>query len=193
MASAKLLEAALSAVAVSRARMRAHLMALRGAAVGAKVGIGPRCNFDRPWCVRLGSRVVLESDVFLKMAADGSLLELGDFVFLGRGVEFDVTERVSVGSNTVIAPRCFITDHNHGIAADRRIDQQGAEAAPVVIGSDVWLGAGVVVLPGVTIGDGAVVGANSVVTKDVAPMTIVAGCPARILRTRTNAVFPDHG
>ena len=59
-------------------------------------------------------------------------------------------------------------------------------AEPVEIGSDVWLGAGAVVLPGVTIGDGAVVGANSVVTTDVAPYTVVAGAPARFLRNRDN-------
>jgi acetyltransferase-like isoleucine patch superfamily enzyme len=65
-----------------------------------------------------------------------------------------------------------------------RIDQQSCGVEPVAIGSDVWLGTGVVVLPGVSIGDGAVVGANSVVTRDVAPMTVVAGVPARFLKTR---------
>src|SRR5690606_21737189 len=57
----------------------------------------------------------------------------------------------------------------------------------VTIGNDVWIGHGAVVLPGVTVGDGAVVGANTVVTRDVAPYTIVAGAPARVLRPR----FPD--
>ena len=54
----------------------------------------------------------------------------------------------------------------------------------MIIGSDVWLGANVVVVPGVRIGDGAVVGANAVVTRDVPPMAIVAGVPARLLRYR---------
>ena len=49
----------------------------------------------------------------------------------------------------------------------------------------MWLGTGTVVLPGVKIGDGAVVGANSVVTDDVAPYSIVAGAPARFIRQRT--------
>jgi len=105
-------------------------------------------------------------------------------VFVGRGAEFDVAGEVTVGAHTVIAPRCFITDHNHGTHSARRIDQQPNAVARVTIGADVWLGAGVVVLPGVTIGDGAVVGANSVVTNDVANLTIVAGAPARVLRTR---------
>lgn len=54
----------------------------------------------------------------------------------------------------------------------------------VRIGSDCWIGHGVVILSGVTIGDGAVVGAFSVVAKDVHPYSIVAGNPARMLRLR---------
>lgn len=131
--------------------------------------------------------MVLERDVYLKITSDDASLRLGDFVFLGRGVEFDVLGDVTVGAHTVIAPRCFITDHRHGMHATMRIDQQPTTGAPVVIGSDVWLGTAVVVLPGVSIGDGAVVGANSVVTKDVAAMTVVAGSPARFLRVRPHA------
>jgi acetyltransferase-like isoleucine patch superfamily enzyme len=58
---------------------------------------------------------------------------------------------------------------------------------PVIIGNDVYLGDGIVVMPGVTIGDGAVVAANAVVTKDVEPYTIVGGIPAKKIRDR----FPD--
>ena len=55
---------------------------------------------------------------------------------------------------------------------------------PVVIGSFVWIGFGVIVLPGVTIGDYSIIGAGSVVTRDVPPYGIAAGVPARILRQR---------
>jgi acetyltransferase-like isoleucine patch superfamily enzyme len=58
---------------------------------------------------------------------------------------------------------------------------------PVIIGHDVWIGQNAVVLSGVTVGTGAVIGAGSVVAKDVAPYSVVAGNPARLVRTR----FPD--
>ncbi len=178
------LEAAAALWGVACGRLRAQMLALRGAQLGAKAALGPRCMVDRPWGVALGARVLLEAEVYLKLVEDSARLTLGDHTFVGRGSEFDVSLGVSVGSHSLIAPRCFITDHGHGLAPHLRIDQQPGIAAPVSIGSDVWLGAGVVVLPGVNIGDGALVGANSVVTRDVAPMSIVAGAPARLLRMR---------
>jgi virginiamycin A acetyltransferase len=54
----------------------------------------------------------------------------------------------------------------------------------IIIGNDVWIGYQALILSGVTIGDGAVIGARSVVTKDVPPYAIVAGCPARVIRYR---------
>lgn len=170
---------------LANARLRARFLSARGAHVGVKTGIGPRCAVERPWCVSIGRRAQLEADTYLKVVADDAVLSIGDHTFVGRGVEFDVIREVRIGSHTLIAPNCFITDHTHAVAADARIDQQPCVARPVIIGSDVWLGTGTVVLSGVCIGDGAVVGANSVVTRDVAAMTIVAGAPARFLRQRT--------
>lgn len=168
------------------ARWRARLLAARGARLGAKTAVGPRCMVTRPRCLELGERVWLEAEVYLKLVADDAALTLGEAVFVGRGTQFDVVGKVTVGAHTVIAPRCFITDHQHGTRPESRIDQQPCAVLPVSIGADVWLGTGVVVLPGVRIGDGAVVGANSVVTKDVAAMAVVAGVPARCLRMRAD-------
>ncbi|MBQ6023719.1 MAG: CatB-related O-acetyltransferase [Clostridia bacterium] len=53
-----------------------------------------------------------------------------------------------------------------------------------VIGNDVWIGQNALILPGVHVGDGAIIGANSVVSKDVSPYTVVAGNPARVIRNR---------
>ena len=55
---------------------------------------------------------------------------------------------------------------------------------PIVIGDDVWIGAGAVIVPGVTLANGTVVGANAVVTKDTQPYGVYVGAPARYIRRR---------
>lgn len=182
------IERGLQLVRLGVGRLRARTLSLRGAQVGNKVFVGANCRVDRPWTVSIGPRALLEDSVYLKVVADNASLEFGSYVFVGRGVEFDVQEKVSVGDHSLIAPGCFITDHEHGISPELRIDQQPGAAKSVRIGSDVWLGANVTVFAGVTIGDGAVVGANAVVTKDVPGMAIAAGVPAAVLRYRSDAL-----
>lgn len=62
----------------------------------------------------------------------------------------------------------------------------------VVIGNDVWIGHGVIVLPGVKVGDGAVLAAGAVVTKDVQPYTIAGGVPAKIIRERFTRTIAER-
>jgi len=178
------LEALISIGSLLRGRLRARVFVSRGAKIAPKSQIGARCRIDRPWCLEAGARLNAESDVYLKIVSDDAVLKFGDHVFIGRGSEFDVICQVSVGDHTVIAPGCFVTDHNHGIAPHSRVDQQQCISNAVSIGTDVWLGTNVVVLPGVRIGDGAVVAAGAVVTRDVPAMAVIAGVPARILRYR---------
>ena len=78
-----------------------------------------------------------------------------------------------------------INSANHVYAdPSRTIREQGHSAASIVVGDDVWIGAHAAILAGVTIGNGAVVGAGAVVTHDVAPYTVVAGIPARVIKRR---------
>lgn len=106
---------------------------------------------------------------------------LGDDVFLNFGVVLlDVCE-IRVGDRTQLGPHAQLLAADHPREASVRA--QGLETGkPVTVGSDVWIGAGALVLPGVTIGDGAVVGAGAVVTRDVPAGATVAGNPARPLR-----------
>jgi acetyltransferase-like isoleucine patch superfamily enzyme len=87
---------------------------------------------------------------------------------------------VMIGSRTQISALCSITSVTHQQSRERRHDLL---FAPVTIGEDVWLGMGAIVLPGVRIGDGSIVGAGAVVTKDVPPLTVVLGVPARVQKT----------
>ena len=166
-------------------RARAAFWRIRGAAVASKVRVGAGSRVLRPWCLSIGHRGQLEHNVFIKITDDTAQLAMGESVFIGCGSEFDVAFRVSIGSNVLIAPGCFITDHSHRHLAGHSIASQGCESSPVRIGDDVWLGAHSIVLPGVSIGSGAIVGANSVVTCNVESMTIVAGSPARVVGARS--------
>lgn len=110
----------------------------------------------------------------------GSNIRLGQGVFLNYNcVILDVAE-VSIGDGTQIGPAVQIYAADH--PRDARARAAGLESGlPVRIGRNVWIGGGAIVLPGVSIGDDAVVGAGSVVTRDVAAGTTVAGNPARPL------------
>jgi len=165
-------------------RGRCLLFRLRGMRSGPKSAVGPRVAVRRPWCIRLGSRVEIEHDVFLKAVDDAARLEVGDFTFIGRGCEIDVALSVTIGSHALLAPNVFVTDHTHNHARGACLDEQGIRSAAVTIGDDAWIGTGAVILSGVTIGRGAIVGAGAVVTRSVAPYAIVAGVPAALLGER---------
>jgi acetyltransferase-like isoleucine patch superfamily enzyme len=166
------------------ARLRALLLAFLGAKIGSKVGVGSGCRLQRPTRLLLGTRVHVEHNVFFKIESDSATLRIGDYTFIGNGTQFDVTQHVEVGKKVLIAPGCFIVDHNHNHMAGTTIADQGCCSARVSIEDGAWLGAHAVILPGVTIGAGAVVAAGAVVSRDVAPNSIVAGVPARVVAYR---------
>ena len=109
----------------------------------------------------------------------GKNLVLGRNVFINIGCRFQDTGGITIGDGTLIGHGSTLTTLNHSIDPDRRADMI---PAPIAIGRNAWLGAGVTVVPGVTIGDGAIVGAGAVVTKDVRANAIVAGVPAELIR-----------
>jgi acetyltransferase-like isoleucine patch superfamily enzyme len=85
-------------------------------------------------------------------------------------------------------PYVYITDQNHGYAdPDTPIGRQAPVNKPVEIGAGSWLGAGAIVLPGARIGRNVVVAAGSVVRGEVPDHSVVAGVPARVVRSRTQA------
>jgi acetyltransferase-like isoleucine patch superfamily enzyme len=131
---------------------------------------------------RLTGRYVDESvTVFPPFHCEfGKNLTLGRDVFINMGCRFQDTGGITIGDGTLIGHGSTLVTLNHAVDPERRADMI---PAPVVIGRKVWLGAAVTVVPGVTIGDGAIVGAGAVVTKDVAADTVVAGVPARPIRT----------
>jgi acetyltransferase-like isoleucine patch superfamily enzyme len=112
-------------------------------------------------------------------------IDIGARTYVGNQSWIVANDRVTIGSDVLIAPFCYIQDTDHGFDDTVvPIAAQASRSSPIEIGDDVWLGAHVVVTRGVTIGRGSVIGAGSVVTRDVPPGTIAAGVPARPMRSR---------
>jgi len=117
--------------------------------------------------------------------ADGHpKIRIGSFCTILWDFQCNANISVEVGDYVLVAPRVFITDSDHVVdaAGERTTLSNQFRSAPVVIEHDCWLGVNAVVLKGVRIGHHSIVGANSVVTKDVEPHSIVAGIPARPIR-----------
>jgi acetyltransferase-like isoleucine patch superfamily enzyme len=111
-------------------------------------------------------------------AAPGGQVRIGDRVFINQGVTIHAVDSVTIGDDVLIGDLACVYDTNfHEVDED-----EGVVQAPVVIGRNVWIGRGAMVLPSVTVGESAVVAAGSVVTHDVPDRTLVAGNPARALR-----------
>jgi acetyltransferase-like isoleucine patch superfamily enzyme len=111
---------------------------------------------------------------------------IGDDVYLGYATTLSCADRITIGNRVLIAHFASIFDNNnHPIDPRARAANQPVgkeDIAPVVIEDDAWIGAYAIILKGVTVGRGSVVAMGAVVTKDVPPMTVVAGNPARVVK-----------
>jgi acetyltransferase-like isoleucine patch superfamily enzyme len=125
-----------------------------------------------------------------------NLLTIGERVSFGGDVSIVLNASVEIGNDTLIASGVKILTSTHNYNNNPmwkdRIDK------PVTIGSNVWIGANAIILPGVKIGNYSVVGAGSIVTKHVPEKMVVAGNPAKYIKTRivsaydTSAVYPGR-
>lgn len=134
--------------------------------------------------MRFGNNVRLGRGCFIT-ATDGELV-LHDSVALSPYVHVGADAgRIEIGAHTAVGPGTVIRAANHCIARqDVPMMHQGHVPGEIVIEEDVWIGANCVITPDVRIGRGAVVGAGAVVTRNVAPFSIVGGVPARVIGMR---------
>ncbi len=144
--------------------------------------------------LEIGEGTLLEPNVWLTGGESGRI-RIGDGVFLNQGVMVAAVDLVEIGDHCMAANGCMITDGNHRFDDPTKpVTWQGFDSkGPTRLGSNVWLGANVVVTSGVTIGDRCVVGSNSVVTRDLPPGTIAAGSPAVVLKEIAFREADDEG
>ena len=111
----------------------------------------------------------------------GTGLRIGRNVFINQNCTIYDLGGVDIGDDVLIGPNVSIITSGHPLEPSQR--RAAVTASPITIGRNVWIAAGATVIGGVTIGENSVVAAGAVVTRDVPPNTLVAGVPARIVRT----------
>ncbi len=115
--------------------------------------------------------------------AYGHNVTLGRNVYLNAGCAILDSAKVTIGDGAMLGPAVQIYCAEHHLEPALRVE--GIEIAkPVMIGRNVWIGGGAIILAGITIGDGAIVGAGSVVTRDVRQGATVVGNPARLIKRK---------
>ena len=128
---------------------------------------------------RAGQRLLIEQPFHCDY---GTHIEVGDNFYANFNLVILDANKVVIGDNVFIAPNVGLHTSGHPLDALRR--NAGLEyAKPITIGHNVWIGAGVNVMPGVRIGDNSVIGAGSVVTRDVPADVVAAGVPCRVLKS----------
>lgn len=154
-------------------------------AKGASVGRGP-CVIGRlplvdiDGSLTIGDGFQVRSRQFLTeiTVQPGAELVIGHNVFINQGVTICAARRIVIGEHTKIADLACVYDTNF-----HEVEEGAAvKIAPVVIGRNVWIGRGAMILPGVDIGDHSVVSAGSVVTSSVPSCSLVGGNPASVIR-----------
>lgn len=106
----------------------------------------------------------------------GKNIHMGKGVFINSGCKFQDQGGIYIGDRALIGHNVVLATLNHPLEPELR---SCLDPKPIRLEDDVWIGSGAIVLPGVAIGKGSVVAAGAVVTKDVPPMTVVGGIPAK--------------
>ena len=150
--------------------------------------------------------IVIEDNCIIEgtlLSAAHGKIHMGKYSKNGTNTHLRCVDKIVLGDYSAIANNTVVCDNNnHPVnPADRMImrltppgaDERSwkhADHAPIIIGKNVWIGEYVRICKGVTIGDGSVVAANAVVTKDVPPNSIVAGNPAKVVKTDIDKTIP---
>jgi acetyltransferase-like isoleucine patch superfamily enzyme len=158
-------------------------------AEGAVIAEGVRLLPVAPGRIAVGQNSLVNSGSILR--SDGGVITIGANVSLQYYSVIYGEGGCTIGNDCRISSHVLILAVNHVYEdPDRPIRVQGTRAMGIVIGDDVWIGAGAVILDGVHVGKGSVIGAGAVISKDVPPYSVVVGNPCKIVRRRCSPVQP---
>jgi len=184
------------AIVALRSVVLGRLLQAPGIVLNAPVLVRGRRHIGFGKDINVGGRIWIEAISQYGEQRFAPRITLGDSCSFSDGVHISCIERIEIGDGVLVGSNVYIGDHSHGIyggpaqstpkmpPAKRPLGGGG----PVVIKSNVWIGDNVVIVGPVTIGAGAVIGANTVVRRDVAPASMVAGTPAKVIKSYDSAV-----
>jgi acetyltransferase-like isoleucine patch superfamily enzyme len=134
--------------------------------------------------LEVGANCTILDYAFFQLTMPNPKVYIGDNSVIGRHCMITAKNLIRIGSNVLMGAYVQVIDHNHGTAAGVPIREQSAQIGEVIIGNDVWIGAGAKILANVHIGDGAIIGSNAVVTSDIPANAVAVGVPAKVIRQR---------
>lgn len=142
--------------------------------------------------IQMGDHVSVARDSILfctgVIAQKGKGIVIGNRTGIGARAFLAGQGGITIGDDVITGPNIQVFSENHNFSdPNQTIKQQGVTKQPTIIGNNCWIGGGVTILAGVTIGDGCVIAAGSVVNKSVPANSVVAGVPAKVIKSRDNA------
>jgi len=158
--------------------------------IGAGSAIDDDCLLDArgttPGNFVIGEQVLIARACLIQAKTDAGWLKIGDRCSIGGQCTITSTGGIELGANVLLAGQCYLGGGRYKteLLEVPMMDQGMYSRGPVVIGDDVWIGAGATILDGVRVGRGAIVGAGAVVTRDVPDFAVVTGVPAKVVSQR---------
>jgi acetyltransferase-like isoleucine patch superfamily enzyme len=164
-------------------RLRIHREFMRRRAFARWPVHGNLLEAFREGRLEVGEHTLFEPHVWITAPGEARV-RIGSQSFLNIGVMVAAHQLVEIGDHCMFANGCFVSDANHRYDdPDKPVPWQGfTTKGPTRVGDNVWCGANVVITSGVTVGERCVIGANSVVTQNLPPFSIVFGAPARVVK-----------
>lgn len=162
---------------------------LKGMKFGRNSFIAPGYDFffEKLRGIKLGNNCAIGKSAWIHTVEHGRIT-IGDNTKIGRRVTIAAVELVAIGKNCLFSYDVSILDHDHDFRdiSIAPLDSKLTSGEKIIIGDDCFIGAHSFILKGVTLGKHCVVGANSVVTKSFSDNCVVAGNPAKVIKSLVN-------